>query len=185
MWARASAGKRLLALKLHQLCGAWIQQKPAVLYLKLALAEVVWVAVMQLCVSIKLVLAFTLEWLLVNGKQTQRKCIPMFLLVLGYREKGAVSISMGWLYLSERNSCSNHFSLHSWGCLMLDNKPGYLGWRSVLYLWTASCVGIASAMAVPQPVLKPITVSASALLFALWDCSWNLVLAPKWKIYYG
>lgn len=49
---------------------------------------------------------------------------------------------------------------------------------SVLYL-CASGIGIASATAAPQPVLKPVALSASALLFVPWASSWTLVLAPK------
>lgn len=97
MWAPAPAGRRLLALHLHQLCANTIWHMPSVLHLKLVLAEVVWVAAVQLWVGVKLGHSFTLQWLLVSGRQTWRKCLPMLLLVLEYREKGTVSIATGWL----------------------------------------------------------------------------------------
>lgn len=63
------------------------------------------------------------------------------------------------------------FIAESGGCW--QTSPGGCGWRSVPFLWTASSVGITSVAAVPQPLLKAITASASACV-----CS-GLVLAAQ------
>lgn len=149
----------------------------SVLHLKLTLAEMVWVAAVHLCADVNLGHSFTLQWLLVSGRQTWRKYIPMLLLVLEYRKKETVSSATDW-FNSPRGTHAFIISLFI--------PESVLCWRAVLGgqmicplpVYSLSC-WYCQCSCGPTSCPLIIAVGAAVLVFAPWASSCSLVPAPK------